>query len=383
MTIARTITAQLERASWIRKMFEEGTRLRAQGREVYDFTLGNPDLEPPAAVTDALQKYASSTGLHGYMPNAGFPRVREVIAERMSRATGLGYTADHIIMTVGSAGAINTVLKAILDPGDEVMVLTPYFPEYRFYIENHQGRMVEVHTDDCFRPDPERIAKALTPRTRALILNTPNNPSGALYTEDELRAIDGVLAGTGVIVIADEPYRSIVFDGREMPETSRFITRCVTARSWSKSQGLAGERIGFIAISPRLEWAEELRNACTFTNRILGYINAPAIWQWVECEAGDAAVDSRVYESRRNLLWDELMRIGYRGCRPEGAFYLFPQTPVPDDVAFVRRLQREGVLTVPGSGFARPGHLRISLTVPDEVLERAIPGFERAFRNPE
>lgn len=383
MTIARTIAEQIERASWIRKMFEEGARLRAQGREVFDFTLGNPDLEPPAAVTDALQKYAGRTGLHGYMPNAGFPRVREVMAERMSRATGLGYTAGHIIMTVGSAGAINTVLKAILDPGDEVIVLTPYFPEYRFYIGNHQGRMVEVPTDDCFRPDPESIASALTPRTRALILNTPNNPSGALYTEHELRAIDGVLAGTNVIVIADEPYRSIVFDGRVMPETSRFITRCVTAMSWSKAQGLAGERIGYIAISPRLEWAEELRNACTFTNRILGYINAPAIWQWVECEAGEAAVDARVYEARRNLLWDALVRIGYRGCRPEGAFYLFPETPVPDDVAFIRRLQREGVLTVPGSGFARPGHFRVSLTVPDQMLERAIPGFERAFRDPE
>jgi len=383
MSIARRITEGIARASWIRRMFEEGARLRAQGREVFDFTLGNPDLEPPAAVLEALKKYAARADSHGYMPNAGYPEVRRRMAERMSLATGLPYTAGNIIMTVGSAGAINAVLRAILDPGDEVMVLTPYFPEYRFYIDNHQGRMIEVPTDDRFRPDPERIARALTPRTKALILNTPNNPSGALYTEDELRAIDAALAGSECIVIADEPYRTILFDGRTMPETPRFITRCVTAVSWSKAQGLAGERIGYIAISPRLEWAEDLGNACTFTNRVLGYINAPAIWQWVEYEAGEASVDAGIYQRRRDLLWNALARIGYQGCRPEGAFYLFPKTPIADDVAFIRRLQREGVLTVPGSGFSRPGYFRISLTVPDDVLERSIPGFERAFFSPE
>ncbi len=365
-------------------MFEEGARLRAEGREVFDFTLGNPDLNPPAAVVAALEKYAARgpEHMHGYMPNAGFPRVREIMAERIGRATGLAYTADHILMTVGSAGAINTLLKAMLDPGDEVMVLSPYFPEYRFYIENHQGRVVEVPTDANFRPDPQRIAAAITPRTKALILNSPNNPTGALYTEEELRGIEQAISGTQVVAISDEPYKSIIFDGRRMPETAAMITRCITAMSWSKAQAIAGERIGYIAISPRLPWAEALRNACTFTNRILGYINAPAIWQWVEAEAGDAAVDSAVYQKRRDLMWDALARIGYQGCRPEGAFYLFPKTPVPDDIAFIRRLQREGILTVPGSGFGRSGHFRISLTVPDEALERSIPGFERAFRDP-
>ncbi len=385
MTVARTITEQIERASWIRKMFEEGARLRAEGREVFDFTLGNPDLEPPAAVLAALEKYAARgpERLHGYMPNAGFPHVREVMAGRLCRATGLPYTADHVLMTVGSAGAINTVLKAILDPGDEVMVLAPFFPEYRFYIENHQGRMVLVQTDANFRPDPERIAAAITPRTKALILNSPNNPTGALYTEEELRGIESAIAETQVIAITDEPYKSIVFDGRTAPEAAKLITRCVTAMSWSKAQAIAGERIGYIAISPRLEWAGDLRNACTFTNRILGYINAPAIWQWVEAEAGEAFVDSGVYQTRRDLMWDALTRIGYLGCKPEGSFYLFPKTPVPDDIAFTRRLQREGVLTVPGSGFGRAGFFRISLTAPDDVLQRSISGFERAFRNPE
>jgi aspartate aminotransferase len=384
MTVARTIAEQLERASWIRKMFEEGARLRAAGRRVFDFTLGNPDLEPPAPVLAALRKYAACgpAHMHGYMPNAGFPAVREAMAERLRRATGLPYTADHVLMTVGSAGAINTLLKAMLDPGDEVMVLAPYFPEYRFYIENHQGRVVEVETTARFRPDPDRIAAAVTPRTRALILNSPNNPTGAMYTEAELAAVERALAGTDVVVVSDEPYRAILFDGRAMPETPVLITRTVTAMSWSKAQAISGERIGYLAISPRIESADALRNACTFTNRILGYINAPAIWQWVEAEVAEAAVDARVYEARRDVMWTALTRIGYECARPEGAFYLFPRTPVPDDIAFTRRLQREGVLVVPGSGFARPGYFRISLTVPDEMVESSLPAFERALRDP-
>jgi aspartate aminotransferase len=387
MTVARTITEQLERASWIRRMFEEGVRLRAKlGPEnVFDFSLGNPDVEPPEAVLAALRKYAEHPmpGMHGYMPNAGFPRVREIIAERLSRATGLGYTADHIIMTVGSAGAINTVLKAMLDPGDEVIVLVPYFPEYRFYIENHQGKLVGVETDANFRPDAKRIARAITSRTKALILNSPNNPAGVVYTEEELAEIERAVAGTEVVVITDEPYKPLVFDGKRMPETASFITRSVGAMSWSKAQGISGERIGYLAISPRLESAEELRNACTFTNRILGYINAPAIWQWVEAEAGEAVVDVSGYEAKRNCMWRALAEIGYECHKPEGSFYVFPKTPVADDIAFVRRLAREGVLTVPGSGFGRPGYLRISMTVPAQTIERSIPAFERAFHSPD
>jgi aspartate aminotransferase len=386
MSVARTVSAQLERASWIRRMFEEGNRLRAErGPEnVFDFTLGNPDIEPPAELIEALRRVVEENrpGSHGYMPNAGFPDVRSRIAARLSGATGLAYTPEHVLMTVGSAGAINTFLKAILDPGDEVIVLAPYFPEYRFYIGNHAGRMVVVETDEEFLPESDRIRAAITPRTRAILLNSPNNPTGRLYRAEALAGIDAVLEqyGEQVTAISDEPYRSIVFDGLETPEMASVIRRTVTAYSWSKSLAIAGERIGYLAISPRMPDAAALWNACTFTNRVLGYVNAPAIWQRVVAEAGHAAAESAGYARKRDLLADGLAKIGYQLLRPEGAFYLFPKTPVPDDVAFVGMLAREGVLAVPGSGFGRGGYIRLSLTVPEDVIRRALPAFERAYR---
>lgn len=381
MTVARTITEQIERASWIRRMFEEGDRLRAErgAENVFDFTLGNPEVQPPEQVVASLVRIASQNRprSHGYMPNAGYPEVRATLARQLAQRTGLPYEAGNIIMTVGSSGAINTVLKAILDPGDEVMVLNPFFPEYQFYISNHAGRMVLVETTDDFQPDPKRIAAALTPRTKALILNSPNNPTGVIYSAEVLNEIEAVLRGTGVTVISDEPYRALVYDG-VLPETSAHIERSVTAISWSKSQAIAGERIGYLAISPRMPDASKLRDACTFTNRILGYINAPAIWQWVVAETGECTVDISSYRRKRDVLVNALTRIGYELARPDGAFYLFPKTPI-DDVAFIRTLLREGILAVPGSGFGRSGYFRLSLTVPLETVERSIPGFERAF----
>jgi aspartate aminotransferase len=386
MIVARTIQEQLERASWIRRMFEEGARLKAErgGENVFDFTLGNPDLDPPPAVLEALREAAASRrpGVHGYMNNAGYADVRAAMAARLARATGLAYTADHVLMTVGSSGAINTVLKAMLDPGDEVIVLAPYFPEYRFYIENHAGRVVQVETGHDFQPDIGRIEQALTPRTRAIILNSPNNPTGAVYSAAVLAELDAMLgrAKNPPLVITDEPYRAIVFDGVEAPETAALVRRCVTAMSWSKAWAISGERIGYLAISPRLEEAGALRNACTFTNRILGYINAPAIWQRVVMQAADAIPEVAEYGRRRERMCAALERIGYRLTRPQGTFYVFPETPVADDIAFIHELLREGILAVPGSGFGRAGYFRLALTSPGEVIERAVPGFERAFR---
>jgi aspartate aminotransferase len=386
MIIARTIENQLERASWIRRMFEEGARLkRERGAEnVFDFTLGNPDLDPPAAVVEALHAAVrnDAPGIHGYMNNAGYSDVREALADRLARVTGLPYTTNHILMTVGSSGAINTVLKAMLDPGDEVMVLSPYFPEYRFYIENHAGRVVEVETAQDFQPDIAAIERALTPRTRAIILNSPNNPTGVVYSVEVLRELEAMLSRVPdpPVVISDEPYRAIVFDGMTVPETSSLISRCITATSWSKAWAISGERIGYLAISPRIEGADTLRNACTFTNRILGYINAPAIWQRVVLRAADAVPEVAEYERRRDRMCEMLRRIGYHFAVPRGTFYVFPQTPIPDDVAFVRELVHEGILAVPGSGFGRSGYLRLALTAPCEVIERAEPGFARAFQ---
>ena len=386
MIVARTIEKQLERSSWIRRMFEEGARLKQErgAENVFDFTLGNPDLDPPAAVVEALHEAAlnDGRGIHGYMNNAGYSDVREALADRLARSTGLAYTSNHILMTVGSSGAINTVLKAMLDPGDEVMVLAPYFPEYRFYIENHAGRVVEVETGRDFQPDIERIEKALTPRTRAIVMNSPNNPTGVVYSAEVLRDLEAMLSRVPdpPVVISDEPYRAIVFDGIEVPETSSIIRRCITATSWSKAWAISGERIGYLAISPRLAEADALRNACTFTNRILGYINAPAIWQRVVLRAADAAPEVAEYQRRRDRMCAILQEIGYRFDVPRGTFYVFPQTPIPDDLAFVRELVKEGILAVPGAGFGRSGYFRLALTAGCEVIERAGPGFARAFR---
>ena len=382
MSISRAIARQMERSSWIRRMFEIGIQLRRErgAENVFDFTLGNPDVEPPGAVIDTLRHICAvnSPRSHGYMPNAGFPEVRSVLAQRLADRTGLAFTADDVIMSNGAAGAINTVLKALLDPGDEVIVLTPYFPEYRFYIENHGGQAVLVETDANFQPDVARIARAVTPRTKAILLNSPNNPTGAIYSAEVLRELDS-LVREPMVAICDEPYRPIVFDGARPPETLSLVRRSVLAWSWSKAMAIAGERIGYLAISPRLEEAAALRAACTFATRILGYINAPAIWQRVVGEVPDVTVDIAAYQTKRNILCGALTAMGYQAPRPQGSYYVFPRTPVPDDVAFIRVLQEEGILAVPGTGFGCPGYMRLSLTIPRRELERSLPGFERAI----
>jgi aspartate aminotransferase len=383
VSIARSIAEQMEHASWIRRMFEIGLQLRRErgAENVFDFTLGNPDVEPPAAVIEALGRVvaANRPGSHGYMPNAGFPEVRAAVARHLAARSGVAFTAADIIMTTGAAGAINTVLKSILDPGDEVIVLNPYFPEYRFYIENHGGRVVPVETDARFQPDVERIARALTPRTRAIILNSPNNPTGALYGEAILRKLNSIIREP-VLAICDEPYRPIVFDGAAAPETLAIVERSVLAWSWSKAMAIAGERIGYLAIPPRLAEAAALGNACTFAHRILGYVNAPALWQRVVAEVPGATVDVARYQEKRDLICGALTAMGYDAPRPQGTFYVFPRTPIADDVAFIGMLQREGILAVPGSGFGRAGYMRLSLTVPRATIERSLAGFERAIR---
>jgi len=381
-SLSRTVTEQMERSSWIRRMFEIGIQLRRErgAENVFDFSLGNPEVEPPAAVLEALGQVVAENRPHGhgYMPNAGFPDVRAAIARRLAERTGLPFGFEDILMTSGAAGAINTVLKAVLDPGDEAIVLSPYFPEYRFYIENHGGRMVLVETDENFQPDIEAIAAAITPRTKALILNSPNNPTGAVYGAEVLGQLDRVIPES-MLVIADEPYRPLTFDGVTPPETLSILRRAVLAWSWSKAMAIAGERIGYLAIPPRLPEAAALRNACTFASRILGYINAPAIWQLVVGRVPDATVDVAAYQAKRDLLCDALSRMGYHAPRPQGSFYVFPRTPLADDLAFIRLLQAEGILAVPGTGFGRSGYMRLSLTIAMEDLERSLPGFERAL----
>jgi aspartate aminotransferase len=382
MQISRTLARQMEHSSWIRRMFEIGLQLRRErgAENVFDYSIGNPDLEPPAAVMAALRRIAAENRprSHAYMPNAGFPEVRATMARRLAERSGIPFTGDDILMTTGAAGAINTILKAILDPGDEVIILTPYFPEYRFYIENHGGRVVTVETDEQFQPDPARIARAVTPRTRALILNSPNNPTGVIYSEKVLGEVNRVLPDP-VLVICDEPYRPLTFDGAVTPEAVRIFDRAVIAWSWSKAMAIPGERIGYLALPPHLPGIAQLRGACTVANRILGYINAPAIWQWVVDAVPEVTVDVAHYQARRDLLCDALKSMGYDAPRPQGAFYVFPKTPIPDDIEFIGLLQQEGILAVPGTGFGRGGYMRLSLTITRDAIERSLPGFERAI----
>jgi len=384
MPVARSIAAQLERASWIRRMFEEGARLKKErgAENIFDFTLGNPDVEPPAETIEALRRAVERkpTGSHGYMPNPGFPQVRAAIAERLRRDTGLDFQADHICMTVGAAAACNVILKSILDPGDEVILLAPYFAEYPFYVANHSGRVVVVETDaDCL-PDVDRIAAAITPRTRGIILNTPNNPSGRVYPAALLRDLETRLARlpSPPLVISDEPYKSLVYDGLQPAEVASLISQTAICFSWSKSQALAGERIGFLALSPRLPDWPQMAAACTFANRTLGFVNASALWQLVMAEAADACVDAAAYQHKRDVFCAGLAAAGYEVRKPEGGYYVFLKTPIPDDVSFVGLLVEQGVLAVPGAGFGRGGFVRLSMTVPLDTIERALPAFQRA-----
>jgi aspartate aminotransferase len=316
------------------------------------------------------------------MPNSGFPEVRRSIAERLSAATRLPYTEDHVVMTVGAAGGLNTILKAILDPGDEVIVLAPYFVEYLFYITNHGGTPVIVNTGPDFLPRMPAIRDAITSRTKAIIINSPNNPTGVVYPPRVLEEFEDLLKklDQDILLVSDEPYKALAFTGIRPPEVPTFVTRSVQVYSWSKALAIPGERIGFIAISPRLPDAAQLFSACSFAHRVLGFVNAPALWQLVAADCWDQTAEVSVYEERADLLWEALRRIGYSVVRPGGTFYLFPESPIKDDIAFIEMLKDEGILAVPGSGFGAPGYFRLSLTLPRQTIERAITGFQHAFR---
>jgi aspartate aminotransferase len=386
MSVSRTITRQLENASWIRRMFEEGARLKAEWGEerVFDFTLGNPDLEPPEEVIRTLRSVVQENrpGSHAYMPNAGFPEVRDALAACLAEETGLPYTGRHLLMTVGAAGALNVLLKAVLDPDDEVIVLAPFFAEYTFYVSNHNGRLIVVETDQECMPVASRIAEALTARTKVVLVNSPNNPSGVVYPAGFYRELEEVFTrrGSSALLVSDEPYKALTFAGVRAPEIASLVKRTVIAGSWSKTLALPGERIGYLAISPQVEEADRLFSACCFTNRVLGFVNAPALWQQVVGRCPRAHVNSRFYQEKCETLWKGLTGIGYQAIKPQGGFYVFARTPIPDDIAFLQILKEQGILAVPGAGFGRSGFIRLSVTVPAATIERAMPGFARAFK---
>ena len=385
MAISQKMLAFAERSSWIRKMFEEGAKLKAQygADQVCDFSLGNPDLPPPAQYQEAVRKVtaAEGPGAHGYMANNGYPFVREAVAKQIAAEQGLAIGQDEILMTVGAAGAINVVMKALLDPGDEVLILAPFFVEYNFYVDNHGGVTKIVNTARDFSLDLAAIEAAITAKTKAIIINSPNNPTGQIYSAIALAGLGAILARAGqtIYLISDEPYRKIVYDGHTVPSIFKAYRNSLIVSSYSKELSLPGERIGYIAVHPEIEGKPQLLGAMTLANRILGFVNAPALMQRVVAELQGITVDCGVYARRRELFCKVLAEAGYEFVPPKGAFYLFPKSPIADDARFVGLLAEQRILGVPGRGFGMPGYFRLTFCVEDAVITRSAEGFKKAL----
>lgn len=385
--LSQNIYNKINKSSWIRAMFEEGEKLRKiHGPEkVFDFSLGNPDYEPPAEVKNALKKYVSEpgAGLHKYMNNAGHMEVREKIAKKTAEESGLPLAAKHVVMTCGAAGGLNVLLKSILNPEDEVIVFAPYFVEYLFYIENASGKPIIVPTDtSTFEPSLELLAKSITDKTKAIIINSPNNPTGVIYSEKILTKMAALLAekeqefSSKILVISDEPYSKIVYDQVKVPSILKLFKHSAVVNSYSKSLAVPGERVGYIAVNPAIENVDLFINGIIFCNRTLGFVNAPSLFQKVIADSLDAAVDTEEYKKRRDFLYTNLTELGYSCVKPQGAFYLFPQALIPDDIEFAKRALKYNLLLVPGSGFGCPGFFRLAYCVNFTSIQNSIPAFK-------
>ncbi|RLB95718.1 MAG: pyridoxal phosphate-dependent aminotransferase [Deltaproteobacteria bacterium] len=390
MTISKTVEGIIANSSFIRKMFEEGARLKAEHGpdNVFDFSLGNPNLPPPAQFKTIMHEIIDTEepGIHGYMPQPGYPQVRNEIAAFLTREYNVDISGEDVLMTCGAAGALNVIFKALLDPQDEVLSPQPCFVEYRFYVENHGGVFKTVPTKPDFSLDLEALAGAITEKTKVVLINSPNNPTGQVYSKASLDSLGALLEnkskalGRTIYLVSDEPYRKIVYDDVVVPSIFESYKESIVATSYSKDISIPGERIGFVAVNPRATFRGELAGAMAITNRILGFVNAPAIMQRAVARLQGLSVDINEYKRKRDLLCDGLAASGYEFIRPPGAFYLFPKAPTADDVAFTKALQEELILTVPGSGFAGPGYFRIAFCCDDETIVNALPGFAKVMQ---
>jgi aspartate aminotransferase len=390
MPVAKNIKDTMANSSFIRKMFELGAQLKKQHGEknVCDFTLGNPDLEPPEQFQKALAEIVNEKIplKHGYMANAGFAETRRSVAEYVSKEQGAAISQNNVIMTCGAGGGLNVVLKSILNPGDKILVNVPYFVEYNFYIRNHGGEMVLVKTKDDFDLDVQGIEKAIDKKTAGVLINSPNNPTGKVYPEKTIRELGEMLLrksaemGRAIYLVSDEPYRKIVYDGLTVPSLFANYKNSIIVNSYSKDLSIPGERLGYIAVHPGAEDVQNLLDGMILCNRILGFVNAPALMQRVVQKIQGISVDAGKYQKRRDLLCARLAKMGYQFITPGGTFYLFPKAPGGNDMKFVEALQEKLVLTVPGTGFGAPGYFRIVFCVPEETIERAMPGFEYAIK---
>ena len=375
--------------SLIRAMFEEGKELAAKyGKEnVYDFSLGNPSVEPPAEVKQAIIDIVNEEApnyLHGYMSNAGYEDVRLTIAESLNRRFGTDFTEQNIIMTVGAAGGLNVVFKTILEQGDEVIAFAPFFVEYRNYVENYGGNLVVVSPDmETFMPNIAEFETKITEKTKAVIINTPNNPTGVVYSEEIIRKLAAVLEkkqeeyGHEIYLVSDEPYRELVYGDVEVPYITKYYANTIVGYSYSKSLSLPGERIGYLTVPNEMADFKNVIAALGIATRVLGFVNAPSLQQRVIARCIDAKVDVSVYDKNRKLLVENLRKFGYECASPDGAFYLFVKALEEDDTAFSNRAKKYNLLVVPGSGFGCPGYVRISYCVDYDMIERSLPFFEK------
>ena len=385
MPVAKKVAEAARCSSWIRQMFEEGGRLaEIHGCDkVFDFSIGNPNLEPPNEFQAVLEELVrdSTPGMHGYMSNAGYAETRKAVAAYLAKDQGVPVDGANVVMTCGAGGALNVVFKAILDPGDEVIVPLPYFMEYDFYTGNHGGVLKPVPTRSDFDLDIDTIDTAFNAQTRAVLINSPNNPTGRVYPETSVEALGELLRrrsrelGRIIYLVSDEPYRRIVYDGIRVAPVMAAYDNTIIVSSYSKELSVAGERIGYLAANPAVPRMGELMEGLIMANRVLGFVNAPALMQRAVARLQGVAVDVAPYKRNRDALCEELTNAGFKVFKPEGAFYLFPRSPIDDDVAFCREMQQHLVLVVPGSGFGLPGHFRLAYCVAPEVVDCALPVF--------
>ena len=383
--ISEEIQQQIKQGGFIRKAFEEGIALKKQYGEdkVFDLSLGNPILDPPQEFHQELQRLANHPlpGMHRYMVNAGYPETRTEIAQYLTAETGLPFTVKDIVMSVGAAGGITITLRALLSQEDEVIIFSPYFPEFLLYTANQSGVAKVVPTDDNFNPNLEALEKAITRRTKVVIINSPNNPTGIVYKENTLHQMGQIVQakeshfGTQIFILSDEAYRKLTYDGVKCPYIFSYHPRTIAVTSHSKDLSLAGERIGYVAVNPQCNADGELGAAIGFCNRTLGFVNAPALMQRIVGKLQRASIDVGEYQRKRDFLYRELIQMGYSVVKPEGAFFMFPKSPV-DGLEFTDELRKKFVLTVPGVAFGAPNYFRIAFCVEDKVIEGSLAGFK-------
>lgn len=389
MAIADRVKKGMASGSVIRKLFEEGLALKKihGDDKIFDLTLGNPMIEPPEAFNVELKKLVENpwVGMHRYMENAGYSDTRSAVAEHLAQETGINFTGSDVVMTCGAAGAINLAFKTLLNPGEEVIAFGPFFFEYSNYADNHGGFCSVLPFDEDFAPDFEALEAGITARTRAIVINSPNNPTGTVYSEKVLKQLAGVTARKSaqfknrIYIVSDDVYSRLYYGKGKCPRMVNYYPHTLVATSYSKELSLPGERIGYAAVHPECEDAKDIINGMIYANRVLGFVNAPALMQNVIRRLQNASVNIEIYRRKRDLLYDNLTKMGYSMVKPEGAFYMFPKSPIKDEIAFINELKNLMVLAVPGSAFRAPGYFRICFCLDDSTLEGSLPGLQKAI----